>query len=156
MINASTTHTHTHLYIQWNKLTFTTYTSQRELSPYDNSRSKCKWDETSTFIVELYSNLRASFCEFTLTSNLLIALSTYTLEKKYLFVIHTMDGDASNDIPYYIHVSSYVVWRVPPPRGDEFEQLAYLLLVVSFNPQRPLCTLTFYFKKCNMIFRYTL
>ena len=55
-------------------------------------------------------NLKAPFCKYTFNSKLLIVLLMYTLsEKQYLCFMYTMNANASNNTPSYIHVSSYVV-----------------------------------------------
>ena len=48
-------------------------------------------------------------------------------EKQYLFLMYTMYANGSNNIPSYIHVSSYVVWRVHPSRKE------HIYLYVSFG-----------------------
>jgi hypothetical protein len=61
-------------------------------------------------------NHKAPFCTSTFNSKLLIVLlNVHTGEKQHLRFMYTMNANASNNTPSYIHVSSYVVWRIYPP-----------------------------------------
>ena len=114
-------------------------------------------DGTNTFAVNFFVNPRAPFCTSTFTStNLILAfIDVHTIEIQYLSLTYPMYVNASNNTLPYIHVSSYVIWKVHPlgfPGGllsnvhihgilNIFDKHSYILPIM-FSKQ--VCNITLY------------
>ena len=85
------------------------YTMQRPL-PLSMQSSHRNPTLQHSSIVKKFFEIRDCFCTSTSTLNSPWPFHLYTLEKKQcLLIMYTMYTNASNNTPFYIHVSLYMV-----------------------------------------------
>jgi hypothetical protein len=109
------------------------------------------WMELTHLLSSFFSlNPRATSCTSTFTSTLWITFSSVnTRQNINLSLVYSMLTNASNNIPLYTYIHSYVVWRVqissPPPPNTHTSNLAFYLLPklrwqkLSFYSPLPWC-----------------
>ena len=79
-----------------------------------NNGWKCKLDETNASIVmKSIFNLKGPFCKHIfIFKNLIAFIDVHFKANKDLSIIYTMYTNASNNTPFYIHISLHIIWRI--------------------------------------------
>ena len=112
-------------------------------------------DVKLTYLLSIFClNLRAPIC--TSTFKFLNNFLNIHKEQQHLSLMHTMYTNASNNTPFYTHISwTYMVWRVHPWEYSGTIPLELCNSDLQLRLQRTLCVWTWKKGPCNCHWRWT-